>query len=120
MCPTGQRCDAGACIDLCAGVVCPGGGLCVNGSCQMGTGSDPVTGGGTTGTIDIPGGIVIGGSNGLGSGANGSVLPGGHVRGANDPGCACEVVGQSPAGDAALVFGGLGAALAMARRRRRA
>jgi len=119
MCPAGQRCDAGNCIDLCLGVMCPGGAACVNGSCQMPTG-DPSTTGGGPGIDPIGGGITLGGTNGLGSGASGSVIPGGSVRPTKDPGCACEVVGQSPAGEAALVLAGLGSVLAMARRRRRA
>ena len=116
----GLTCVAGACVDPCAGVTCPGGAECKNGACQApGTGNGNGNGtGGSLGGIDpLPGGITLGGANG--SGANGSVLPGGHVRGANDPGCACDVVGRSPAGEAALFLGGLGAVLTMARRRRR-
>lgn len=117
MCPTGQKCDGGNCVDLCAGVMCPNNGACVNGACQAGTGQ-PMTGiGGLNGNGEIPGGINLSGSNG--SGANGTVIPGG-TRVTKDPGCACEVVGRSPAGEAALLLAGLGSVLAMARRRRRA
>jgi hypothetical protein len=96
-------------------VICPNSGACVNGACQMGTGV-PSNGGGPGG-LDPIGGITLGGRNG--SGASGSVIPGGS-RITKDPGCACEVVGRSPAGEAALLLAGLGSVLAMARRRRRA
>jgi MYXO-CTERM domain-containing protein len=118
----GKVCVGGACVDPCTGVTCPNGGACVNGNCQTGApGGSNGPGVGGLGNVDpgFPGGITLGGSNGVGAGATGSVLPGdGHPG--KDPGCACEIVGQSPAGDAVLVLGGLGAALAMARRRRRA
>jgi hypothetical protein len=118
-CEAGFQCVAGNCVDLCANVVCPGGGACLNGTCQMGTGGGSGSGVGGTGSIDLPGGINLSGSNGLGSGASGSVIPGG-TRVTKDPGCACEVVGRSPAGEAALLLAGLGSVLAVARRRRRA
>lgn len=116
-CPDGQKCSGGTCVDLCAGVMCPNGGECVNGNCQMGTGTggSANSGGGTDGII-IGGGITIGGSNnGTGAGTSG-----GPKRVMKDPGCACEAVGHSPAGSAAISLIGLGWAVAFARRRRKA
>ncbi|HVY25080.1 MAG TPA: DUF4114 domain-containing protein [Polyangiaceae bacterium] len=117
-CPDGQKCSGGTCVDLCAGVMCPNGGQCVNGNCQMGTGSggSSNSGGGTDG-ISI-GGISIGGtsSNGTGASSSGS----GTKRALKDPGCACDVVGHSPVGSAAISLLGLGWAAAFARRRRKA
>jgi MYXO-CTERM domain-containing protein len=113
VCDAGMTCVAGACVDPCEGVVCPGGGACVNGACQMGTGM-PGSGGSTPG-IDLPGGLDLGGSSN-GSGANSATNGGGRT--AKAPGCACEVVGGTRAGNAALLLAGFGAFLAMARRRR--
>jgi MYXO-CTERM domain-containing protein len=118
----GMTCVAGNCVDPCAGVVCPGGAACQNGGCQApGTGSGNAPGEGPGGiTIDpnLPGGgITLGGTNGSGPGANNGT---GATRVTTAPGCACTVVGQSPAGGAALLLSGLGAVFAMARRRRRA
>ena len=113
-CPTGQKCAAGACVDKCAGVMCPGGAACVNGACQM-AGGGASSGGGTDGGIDFAGSLNFGGSKNSGTG-NAS---GGSRRVAADPGCACEAVGSNPGGSA-LFLAGLGAALALGRRRRRA
>jgi MYXO-CTERM domain-containing protein len=120
MCGAGERCEAGACVDLCAGVICPGGGACVNGACQAGTGGSASTGG-TVGGIDLPGGIDLsgGGTNNNGTGANGNGNGNRAVTKAPG-GCACEVVGQSPAGNVALLMGGLGLALGTWRRRQKA
>ncbi|MES1185830.1 MAG: MYXO-CTERM sorting domain-containing protein [Myxococcales bacterium] len=116
----GFTCVAGDCVDPCAGVMCPGGAECKNGACQApGNGGSSSTGGSLGGIDPIPGGITLGGTNGVGAGADGSVIPGGTGRVGKDPGCACDVVGRSPAGQAAMLLGGLGVALAMARRRRR-
>jgi MYXO-CTERM domain-containing protein len=77
--------------------------------------------GGTTGTagtgIDFAGALNLGGNTG--SGANGS----GNGASGNKPivkdaGCACDIVGRSPAGGAA-VFLGLVSAVAFGARRRR-
>jgi hypothetical protein len=114
MCPDGQKCSAGACVDPCIGVMCPGGGACVNGACQMGTAGSTGTGG-SDGGIDLGGGIVLGGTN---NAAGGSRT--GKPRVSQAPGCACDIVGRSPAGGAAILLAGLGLALATARRRRRA
>jgi hypothetical protein len=113
MCPDGQKCSAGACVDPCVGVMCPGGGACVNGACQMGTAGSTGTGG-SDGGIDLGGGIVLGGTN---NAAGGSRT--GKPRVSQAPGCACDIVGRSPAGGAAILLAGLGLALATARRRRR-
>jgi hypothetical protein len=114
-CADGEACAGGACVDKCAGVMCPGGGACVNGACQMGDGSGNGTGPGGLDPIDPIGTIDLGGSNGTG-GKN----FGGPTRVTKDPGCACEVVGQSRTGSVALLLGAFGAALGVARRRRRA
>ncbi len=123
MCAMGQRCEAGACVDNCAGVMCPGGGACVNGACQMAVGGSSSTGGGNDVDVNLPGGITLGGSSAVGTGTGASSTGANKATGSRlsqAPGCACEVVGQSPAGEAALLLGGLGAALGLARRRRRA
>ncbi|HEX2869911.1 MAG TPA: hypothetical protein VHP33_01620 [Polyangiaceae bacterium] len=117
VCAAGEKCDGGTCVDQCMGVVCPGGGACVNGACQMGNGT-----GGTTGVpgdgINLGGSITFGGSaNGDPGSNNGTSGPG---RVTKDPGCACEVVGSSPAGNAALLLAGLATAVATARRRKAA
>ncbi len=114
VCAAGEKCDAGACVDTCVGVVCPGGGACVNGACQLGTGAS--ASGGTDGGIDLSGGISLGGA----ANATGGKNSGGPSRVTKDPGCACEVVGRTPAGSAALLLAAFGAALGMARRRRKA
>ena len=102
--------QAGTCVDTCAGVVCPGGGACVNGACQMGTGGT-MSGVGNDGPIDFGGGLNLGGKD-SGSGGNGRI--------SKDPGCACALVGASPAGGAAIFLAGLAASVALGRRRRRA
>jgi MYXO-CTERM domain-containing protein len=84
-----------------------------------GTGSTEPGGGlGDPGNGLGGGGIVIGGSTGTGTGNtnSGTVL---RPKGA-DSGCACDVVGRSPAGSVALLLSGLGLAVATARRRRKA
>jgi MYXO-CTERM domain-containing protein len=118
-CDPGFKCVSGACVDSCAGVVCPGGAQCTNGSCPMvsGTGGSSSTGGGVSIDPGIPGGIDLGGSSNAG-GTNGTTGGGKRVTTA-DPGCACEVVGRTPAGSVALLVGALGAAAAVARRRRK-
>ncbi len=115
-CDPGKKCVAGGCVDVCVGVICPGGGACVNGACQIGTGGSS-SGGGSD-----PDGIAFGGRISFAGTANGTggKNSGGPGRIAKDPGCACDVVGRSPAEDAALLLGGFAAVLGMARRRRRA
>lgn len=111
-CKAGEKCQAGSCVDTCAGVVCPGGGACVNGACQMGTGGT-MSGVGSDGPIDFGGGLNLGGkSSGNGSAGNGRIT--------KDPGCACALVGTSPASDAAIFLAGFAACIALGRRRRRA
>jgi MYXO-CTERM domain-containing protein len=122
-CKESERCEAGTCVDKCTGVMCPGGAACVNGACQMasgtgGSGSNPDPGGG----VDLGGtGIIFGGSTGTGTANSNTGANSSAPRGTSkDPGCACGVVGQSPAGSLALLLGGLGLATATARRRRKA
>lgn len=116
MCEPGQKCAAGACVDACEGVVCPNMGVCVNGSCTPGTGTGGSSAGGTDGGIIIGGGINLGGANGTGANGNGN----GNKPIVKDAGCACDVVGRSPAGGAAVLLGGLAIVVLGARRRRRA
>jgi MYXO-CTERM domain-containing protein len=71
-------------------------------------------GGGSAPGIDLPGGLNLGGSsNGSGTSTKGG-------RTAKAPGCACEVVGGTPGGNAALLLAGLAAMLGALRRRRAA
>jgi hypothetical protein len=112
-CMAGEKCVEGACINSCMGVVCPGGGNCVNGACQMGTGG-AMSGGGTDGII-LGGSLNFGGNTG--SGSNNADGSSGRIT--KDPGCACTLVGSSPAGEAALLLAGLGACVAFARRRQK-
>jgi hypothetical protein len=119
-CAEGQKCVEGGCVDACAGVMCPNGGQCVNGNCQAGNGNGSggsSSGGGTDGGIDLGGGLNLSGSNGTGANGSGNST-GGPKPITKDPGCACDVVGRSPAGSAALLLGGLGVVLLGARRRR--
>jgi MYXO-CTERM domain-containing protein len=116
-CEPGFACMGGNCVDTCAGVVCPGGGACVNGSCQAGTG-----GPGSGGSSGLDGGLNFGGGlsfSGSANNGNGDGKPPGP-REVAAPGCACEVVGQTPAGNVALLLAGVGTAVAVARRRRKA
>jgi hypothetical protein len=116
MCAAGQMCSAGACVDPCAGVMCPNGAACVNGACQMGMGTGGgSSSGGPDGGITLNGGSLSFGaasSNGTGNTSSGA------LRSEKAPGCACDVVGRSPAGGAALLLAGLGLAVASLRRRR--
>lgn len=38
-CPIGQICKLGACVDSCAGVMCSGNAVCVNGACSLPSGT---------------------------------------------------------------------------------
>jgi hypothetical protein len=113
MCAAGEKCSGGDCLDSCAGVMCPNGEACANGACQLGTGGGS-SAGGTDGGITIGGGLVLGGSTSNGNHSSGA------LRSEKAPGCACDVVGHSPAGQVGLLLAGLGAAVASLRRRRRA
>ena len=119
MCGAGEKCQAGTCVDTCTGVVCPGGGACVNGACQMGNGNGSGGSNGIGGDgINFGGALSFGGSTNNGTGSNNGTP--GRNRTSEAPGCACEVVGSTPAGNAALLLGGLAMALGMARRRKAA
>jgi MYXO-CTERM domain-containing protein len=97
--------------------MCPNNGVCVNGNCMPGDGSGGTTGtGGTDGGIDLGGNLNLSGSTG--SGANNGTGANGGKPIVKDPGCACDVVGRSPAGSAAFVLTGLGVVLLGARRRK--
>lgn len=117
-CEPGFKCVAKECVDSCAGVTCPGGGVCKAGNCQAPDGSGS-TGG--SGGIDIGPNINFGGSKNTGadgSGANNNNS--GNKAIVKDAGCACDIVGRSPAGSAAVLLGALGVVLLGARRRQRA
>jgi hypothetical protein len=117
MCEAGKKCAAGACVDSCEGVMCPSMQVCVNGSCMLASGSGGTSSiGGTDGGIDFGGGLSLGGSNGTGANSANN----GKKPDLKDPGCACDVVGRSPASGAALLVGGLAVVLLGARRRRQA
>ncbi len=116
-CEPGFKCVAHECVDACAGVNCPNNGVCVAGNCQPGGAGGSSSGGGTDGVIDLPGGIDLGGATG--SGANGAGANGNKPI-VKDAGCACDIVGRSPAGSAALLLGALGVVLLGARRRKSA
>jgi hypothetical protein len=112
VCEAGKKCQGGACVDPCEGVTCPNMGKCVAGSCLPGDG----TGSSTPGA---GGGLVIDGPLDLGGrGGSGATGPGKGRGDLKDPGCACDVVGRSPAGGAAVLLGGLAVLLFGARRRR--
>jgi hypothetical protein len=119
MCDAGQKCVEGACMDACSGVTCPPGQACSNGACVVngtgGSGSGDPGGG-----IDLGGGLNLGGSNGAGASGPGNGTGGGNKPVSKDAGCACELVGRSPAGGAALLLGLLSAMAFGARRRRAA
>jgi MYXO-CTERM domain-containing protein len=101
-------------VDTCAGVMCPGGGACVNGACQMATGGTSSTGG--SGGIDLGGSLSLGGSKNSGPGADPDSGGGAVVK---DPGCACRAAG-SPQQRIGLALALLGVGLAFGRRRRAA
>ena len=83
----------------------------MNGNCQMGSGSaGSSNSGGSDGGIDLGDGITLGGSS---AGAT-------RGRTLKDPGCACAVVGRTPAGGVAILLMGFGFLLGAARRRRQA
>jgi len=112
----GTKCVGGECVDTCLNVVCPGGAACKDGSCQAPGSGGSSSGGGSDPGIDFGGGISFSGTaNHTTGGTNSSV---GRGRTSVAPGCACDVVGRSPAGNVLLLLGGLGAALGVARRRR--
>ncbi len=119
MCEAGKKCVAGGCVDSCDGVVCPNMGVCVNGNCQSADGSGGTGSGTGGGGIDLAGGLNLSGSNG--QGANGSGTSGnGNKPVVKDAGCACDIVGRSPAGGAAVLLGLVSVVVLGARRRRRA
>ena len=124
-CAESERCEAGACIDKCLGVTCPGGVACVNGSCPMVSGTGGSSSSGATGPgidpVDPLGGrgIDLGGSSSTGNNPSNNGARSSSVT-SKGAGCACEAVGQSPAGSVALLLGGLGLAVATALRRRKA
>ena len=89
-CLSGQKCQLGACIDACSGVVCTGNTLCSNGAC-----SSPSSGAGGSaggGTLTFGGGPSTG-TAGVVQGEAGEESAGGAFSGAaagdgDDPGSA--------------------------------
>jgi MYXO-CTERM domain-containing protein len=71
-CAAAEHCEAGNCIDNCAGVVCPNGDSCTGGQCpnsvSSGTGGSPIL-------IGPDGGVIVAGSGGTGQ----TMLPDGAV-----------------------------------------
>ena len=65
-CLMGTTCRLGVCVDACAGVVCPGHGVCTNGVC-----SSPASGSGGHG-----GALSFGGNSAAGTGTGGTIEAG--------------------------------------------
>lgn len=130
MCPAGQLCSMGKCMDACAGVMCASDQECKMGRCtdlpksatggsngNPGTGGSSGTGGAKSGGAPGSGGAGTGGASGTG-GAKGMPGSGGDGEMVKVNGCSCALGEHAPTGIFAS-FGVLGAALALALRRRR-
>jgi MYXO-CTERM domain-containing protein len=135
-CPNGAYCDplTGQCgNDPCAGVVCPAGEDCDDGQCVEGSGGSGGTGGtgGTGGFGGGTGGGTGGSTTDGGAGTDGSSGTGGATGPVDDDaegnwglatgggGCACETGVGSRKSGLALVLGLLGFAALTQRRRKR-
>jgi MYXO-CTERM domain-containing protein len=121
MCAAGTICKAGACIDACAGVMCPG-----NAPCSLGVCSTPMSGGDNSGAgqssigfggsgtgIDFP--STAGSTTGTGD-ATGA----GHGVASKAGGCGCRMADGPTSLPTRLAWLGSAVALAFAARRRRA
>jgi MYXO-CTERM domain-containing protein len=128
-CAAGQICSMGKCMDACEGVKCASDQECKAGRCtdlpksatggsngNPGTGGRSGTGGAATGGAGT-GGAVTGGAPGTG-GSKAMPGTGGDGEMVKVNGCSCALGEHGPTGIFAG-FGVLGAALALALRRRR-
>lgn len=121
-CDPGQHCDAsGACVDDCEGAVCPTGQTCTAGECVDVTGSGGAGGGGPIGFGG--GGSGSGQGADSGSGAGGASGSGASSAGADgsDSGCNCRAAGgpESPTrGLTLFALAGLVASIVRRRRQR--
>jgi hypothetical protein len=118
MCIAGTHCVAGACVDNCAGAVCPPGQKCGNmgqcvpdGSAPRDAGKDtgpvvidPTTSATTGGTMTGPGSVTTGPGTSTTSGGSGgsNAGPGKTNDGAS---CGCRTPGRSTPNGAALLLG---------------
>jgi MYXO-CTERM domain-containing protein len=120
-CPPGQHCDGqtGMCVDDCAGAVCPLGQICMSGFCVDDPAGQGGAGGGTGTFAAGTGGGATGSGGGATSGASGTggAEDGGNTFGAD--GCDCSLPEDRSSGWAALGAVGLLGALWRARRRPR-
>jgi len=128
ICTLSQRCENGACVDRCTGVVCGVEEECRDGVC-VSTAPPPATGGsagaggsvttGGTGGVTTTGGTGgTGGGAGSGAGSGGTTFVIDEVHDEEqfaDPGCNCRA---APSGRASPWLLALGAALIGALRRR--
>lgn len=112
-CAAGSHCRAGACVDDCAGSVCPQGQLCSAGRCQPGMSSN----GGSMPTDSMDPVVIVpdsGGTGGAKAGAAGAP-PGAAPADAPKSGCGCSVAGNGWSGTPLAMLG----LLAVGRRRQR-
>lgn len=134
-CNAGEYCDAnGACQDACTGAVCPEGQICMMGQCiddpnpgsgGSGQGGNFVGAGGNfvgAGGMEMTGGMGgmggLGGMGGMG-GAGANAATGGNSVGSGST-CGCHVIGDEQSGKTGfLVLLASAAAFAHGRRRRR-
>jgi hypothetical protein len=128
-CATGAHCEAGDCVDDCAGAVCPLGQACELGMCEGAPIIDPTETTGTVvsgsgGTFSLPDDATSGNSSTTSGGAStsGPGAPNGTARReGGDTACACRAAGvsSSDARMSWLLLGGLFPGLLRARVRRR-
>jgi len=131
MCIAGTHCVAGACVDNCAGAVCPPRQKCNNMGQCVADGSAPPDAGKDSGPVVITttattGGPTVGGTTGpatSGSGTGSTTTTGGTGGASGGPAktndgasCGCRVPGRRAPYEAALFLSLLGLA-ALARRR---
>jgi MYXO-CTERM domain-containing protein len=110
------------CVDLCEGVVCPGGGMCIDGACTDPVNMPTTSGSGGSGvSIGTDSTLLPGDSSSAttgvgGTSGNGRGLADGR-EGSDSGGCSCRVVSnRSPVFPTLLLLlGGVGAVLARRR-----
>jgi hypothetical protein len=103
-------CDAGACVDPCKGAVCPLGQTCAKGACVNKGAADAGADGGARvsfGSGDASSGAA-GGSTDAGSDATvetddaGEPLEAGDIASSPSKGCSCRAAGDAGRGDHSL------------------